>query len=89
MSAALKLHRPIEEKQADTRSCRFGSPYEIRCSSISARRKIVTSNQLAGANRQNRTGRIELFSTHFVLICTTNSNFVLLPFWKKERDAAR
>jgi len=35
-----------------------------------------TSNKLAGPNQQKQTETIRLFSTYFVLICTTNKNFV-------------
>jgi len=38
-------------------------------------------------NKQNQTGPIQLFNTHFVLICT-NKNFVVRPVLKKKRDAA-
>jgi len=40
----------------------------------------------AGPNEQNQVGPIQLFSTNFVLICTTNKNFVVLK--KKKRSTA-
>lgn len=36
----------------------------------------TTFNKLAGPNRQSQTGPIGLFSTRFVLICTTNHNLL-------------
>jgi len=41
------------------------------------------SNKLAGPNKQNQTRPIQLFNIHFVLICTTNKNFVYCAVLEK------
>jgi len=44
---------------------------------------FLISNKLAGLNKQNQTGTIQLFSTYFVLICITNKNFVFRAVLEK------
>jgi len=47
--------------------------------------EIITSLKLAGPNKQNQTGSIQLFSTQFVLICIIIKNCVLRAVLKKKK----
>ena len=58
---------------ATKRDNTFAAGFSVR---ISESRSLFISTKLAGPNQQNQVRDIGLFSTHFVLICTVNNNFV-------------